>query len=59
VKIDVRRRNLTGKFWRLDELGTLAPNQQKEIKRRGQPRGLNHTGDRVELLKAAGGIIQT
>jgi exonuclease III len=45
--------------WKLDELGSIAPNEEKAIQRNGKPMALNNGGDTVDLLDASGGVVQT
>lgn len=47
-------RDTAGKVWALDSLGTVAPNQDKTIKRLGQPMAMNNSGDTIELLNQSG-----
>lgn len=49
----------TGKVWKLDGLGTLAAGEAKTILRDGQPMGLSNGGDTIDLVSAAGAIVQT
>lgn len=52
-------RDLAGQVWRLDELGTLQPGEEKEIRRKGQPMAMNNGGDTIELLNPTGQAVQT
>ena len=52
-------RDLTGKSWKLDSLGTLAAGEEKTIKRNGQEMSLNNGGDTVDLIDPAGVIVQS
>lgn len=52
-------RDLAGKTWSLNGLGTLAPNQQKIIKRNNQPMALNNGGDTIDLVNPSGMVVQT
>lgn len=52
-------RDLAGKMWQLDSLGTITPNQEKQIKRRGQLMALNNNGDTVDLINLSGTVVQT
>jgi hypothetical protein len=52
-------RDLAGQVWQLDELGTLQPGEEKEIKRNGKPMAMNNGGDTIELLNPTGQIVQT
>ena len=52
-------RDLAGKAWSLDDMGTLQPGEEKLIKRMGQPMALNNKGDTVDLVDPTGRIIQT
>src|SRR5262245_17459129 len=52
-------RDLSGKTWALDSIGTLQPGQQKSIKRNGQAMAMNNNGDTIELLNPSGLVIQT
>lgn len=52
-------RDLSGKAWLLDELGTIAPGEEKTIKRNGQPMSLNNSGDTVDLVDPAGKVVQS
>ena len=51
-------RDSAGGIWQLDSLGTLRPNQQKMLRRRGQAMTLDNSGDTVELLNASGVVVQ-
>lgn len=50
--------DLAKRSWKLDELGTIAAGQTKTIKRKGQPMGLNNSGDVVTLMHGST-VIQT
>jgi exonuclease III len=52
-------RDLTGSTWSLSNLGTLAPGQQKTIKRNNQPMALNNGGDTIELVDPSNAVKQT
>jgi hypothetical protein len=52
-------RDLAGQTWTLDSLGTLQSNQEKTIRRNGQPMALNNNGDTIDLLNGIGQIVQT
>lgn len=52
-------RDLKGKTWSLDELGTLQPGQQKVITRKGQPMAMNNGGDTIDLIDPTGKLIQS
>lgn len=52
-------RDLTGSTWSLSNLGTLAPGQQKTIKRNNQPMALNNGGDTIELIDPSNLMKQT
>lgn len=52
-------RDLAGRKWSLDGLGTLQPGQEKTIKRSGQPMALNNGGDTVDLIHPNGSVMQT
>ena len=52
-------RDLAGHTWTLDSLGTLQPNQEKTIRRNGQPMSLNNNGDTIDLLDSINKILKT
>ena len=52
-------RDAAGKSWSLDSLGTLAPGEEKTIKRDGQRMALNNRGDTVDLIDPQGVVVQT
>lgn len=52
-------RDLAGKTWKLDGLGTLAAGAEATIERDGQEMALNNGGDTVDLIDPAGAIVQT
>lgn len=56
-------RDTKGKFWILDDLGTLEssgqPGDQKTIKRNGQSMGLNNTGDTIQLINAGEKVVHS
>lgn len=54
-----RLRDLAGKTWSLDTLGTLQPGEEKTIRRQGQAMALNNQGDTIDVLDAAGTVVQT
>ncbi|MDJ0899058.1 MAG: lamin tail domain-containing protein [Xenococcus sp. MO_188.B8] len=54
-----RLRDRAGKFWNLDSLGSLRPNESELILRRGQSMALNNNGDTVELLNPGGQVVDT
>jgi exonuclease III len=54
-----RLRDLSGRTWTLDALGTLQPGEQKTVRRLGQPMALNNRGDTIDLVDASGMVVQT
>ena len=52
-------RDLAHIEWVLDALGTLNPNEEKKIKRNGQPMALNNTGDTIDLTDPSATVIHT
>jgi len=52
-------RDLAGKTWSLDTLGTLGPGEEKTIKRNGQPMALNNGGDTIDLIDPNGNVVHT
>jgi exonuclease III len=54
-----RLRDLAGKTWALDGIGTLQPGASRTLQRLGQPMSLNNDGDTVDLLNPAGLIVQS
>jgi lamin tail-like protein len=52
-------RDLSGKTWSLDGVGTIAAGDEREVKRNGQPMSLNNDGDTIELLDPQQRRIQT
>jgi hypothetical protein len=54
-----RLRDLSGRTWSLDPLGTLQPGQERTIRRNGQPMAMNNNGDTIDLLDPSGAVIQT
>jgi exonuclease III len=52
-------RDLTGKTWSLNDLGTLMPGDSKTIKRNGQEMAMNNGGDTIDLIDPDGRIVQT
>lgn len=52
-------RDLSGRTWSLDGLGTLQPGDEKTIKRRNQPMAMNNSGDTIDLVNPAGEVVQT
>ena len=52
-------RDLAGKTWKLDSLGTLAAGEEKTIRRDGQEMSLNNGGDTIDLVDPAGAVVQT
>jgi len=55
--IDWTLRDLAGRTWFLDELGTIQPQEEKTIRRNGQHMALNNTGDSVDLIDPTGAVI--
>ena len=49
----------TGKAWSLDGLGNLQPDEEKTIKRMGQPMAMNNSGDTVDLIDDTGAVVQS
>ena len=56
--LDWKLRDLAENLWSLDPLGTLAPGEEKTIKRGGAAMSLNNGGDRIELVGPDGSIAQ-
>ena len=54
-----RLRDRAGKFWNLDSLGSLRPDENELILRRGQSMALNNGGDTVELLSPDNQVVDT
>lgn len=52
-------RDLAGRTWSLDTLGTLPPGMERTIERLGQPMAMNNDGDTIDLLNPMGGVVQT
>jgi hypothetical protein len=52
-------RDRAGKSWVLDSLGTVAPGEEKTIRRSGQPMAMNNTGDTIDLLDADGRVVDS
>jgi hypothetical protein len=52
-------RDLAGKTWSLNELGTIEPGAEKTIRRKGQPMAMNNGGDTIDLLDPLGAVVQT
>jgi len=52
-------RDLAGKTWSLNELGSLDRGQEKTIKRKGQSMALNNRGDTIALVDPFGQIIHS
>ncbi|MCJ7747642.1 MAG: lamin tail domain-containing protein [Desulfobacterales bacterium] len=55
--IDWKLRDLAGKTWALDSLGTLNVQERKSIKRNGQPMALNNNGDTIALIDSSGNVV--
>ena len=52
-------RDAGARIWNLAGLGTLDAGAQATIQRAGMPMSLNNGGDTIELINAAGTIVQT
>ncbi|MGD9364693.1 MAG: lamin tail domain-containing protein [Desulfobacteraceae bacterium] len=52
-------RDLAGRHWVLDPLGTLGAGKEKTIMRSGQPMALNNGGDTVELINPDHLVVHT
>lgn len=52
-------RDLAGRIWSLDMVGTLQPGEERVIHRQGQPMALNNSGDTIELVDAGGTVVQS
>jgi exonuclease III len=52
-------RDRTGKTWVLDSLGSMAPGEEKTIRRGGQPMAMNNTGDTIDLLDDDGQVVDS
>jgi exonuclease III len=52
-------RDLAGRTWSLDPLGTLQAGEEKTIKRNGQPMALDNRGDTIDLLDGAGNVVHS
>jgi hypothetical protein len=52
-------RDLAGRTWSLDALGTLPPGMERTIQRNGQAMALNNDGDTIDLLNPGGSVVQT
>jgi hypothetical protein len=52
-------KDLAGKTWLLDGLGTIQGGEEKTILRKGQPMAMNNGGDTIDLIDASGRVVQT
>jgi len=52
-------RDLSGRTWALDSLGVLAAGQERTILRNGQPMAMSNGGDSIDLIDAAGKVLQS
>jgi hypothetical protein len=52
-------RDLTGKTWSLAAVTALAPGAERTVRRSNQPMSLNNGGDTIQLLDAAGVLVQS
>jgi exonuclease III len=52
-------RDRAGRNWLLDSLGSMAPGEEKTIRRGGQPMAMSNTGDTIDLLDADGQVVDS